>query len=142
MFWVDHGSLFPWDLKHVHIYSSRVRMLWPARLHTSFFGPWRSKEKWCEGRKGPCAQRIFPETLGICNYSLFAGRRRHSNLYTWYPLLPCRIPFQPVSLDVHILEGLLLPQICFFPFLSPHLLSSFPPFLHSLLKKKAELSKG
>ena len=75
-------------LKHVLIYFLQARRLWPAAtIHAGFFGPWRSKEKWHEGKRGPCAQQISPQTLGIYNYSLFAGKRRQSNLHTWHS--PC-----------------------------------------------------
>lgn len=76
-----------------------------------------------EGRKGPCAQQIFPETLGIYNYSLFAGKIWHSNEYTWHPLLSCENRSAQRHLtSTHLTTA--FAQICFFFFLLPSLPSS------------------
>lgn len=116
--------MFPWNLKTIpHLFL----MGWDAVASCKFMlvslDPEGAKKSGTKAKEGPYAQQIFPETLGIYNYSLFAGKRWHSNLCAW-----CSHPLHaenplPASLGVHTLQGLLLPQVCFF----------FPSFLHPSL---------
>lgn len=139
VFWIEHGSMFPWNLKMFpHLFFMGWHAVTSCELMLVSLDPEEAKKSGTKAKKkkkkGPYAQQISPETLGIYNYSLFAGKRWHSNLCAWHSHpLPAENPLPSITGCPHTAWTAFAPTV----------FSSFlPPSLPVLLKDKVGPSKG